>query len=106
MFSSSLPILNFITHRSTPMLPVLYSRFMLHAVLAGFLVVSTTAIGSAQTEDPLGDNPDPVRLFERAQAAHARGDLERALALYEEAIKVRPEFPEAEFQRGDILVSL
>ena len=88
------------------MLLVLYSRLMLHAVLASLILVAAAAMGSAQTDDPLGDNPDPVRLFERAQAAHARGDLERALAFYEEAIKVRPEFPEAEFQRGNILVSL
>ena len=88
------------------MLLVLYSRLMLHAVLASLILVGAAAIGSAQTDDPLGDNPDPVRLFERAQAAHARGDLERALAFYEEAIKVRPEFPEAEFQRGNVLVSL
>ncbi|HKO61138.1 MAG TPA: tetratricopeptide repeat protein, partial [Pyrinomonadaceae bacterium] len=38
--------------------------------------------------------------------AHGRGDLAKALELYEEAIKVRPEFPEAEFQRANVLVSL
>ncbi|MEP6920214.1 MAG: tetratricopeptide repeat protein [bacterium] len=59
---------------------------------------------AAQSEDV--DDADPVRLFERAQAAHAKGDLEHALELYEEAIKVRPEFPEAEFQKGNVLVAL
>ena len=52
------------------------------------------------------DAADPVRLFERGQSAHARGELEKALAFYEQALKVRPEFPEAEFQRGNALASL
>lgn len=61
----------------------------------------------AQTEDSLEDGAaDPVKLFERGQAAHARGDLVRALELYDEAIKVRPEFPEAAFQRGAVQVNL
>ena len=60
---------------------------------------------SAQTEDNFGDGAaDPVKLFERAQAAHARKILIRALELYEEALKVRPEFPEAAYQRGVVLV--
>lgn len=58
----------------------------------------------AQTEDTFSD--DPVKLFERGQNAHSRGDLLKALELYDEAIKVRPEFPEAEFQRGSVLVGL
>ena len=58
-------------------------------------------------QEPFGDDAtDPVRLFERGQGAHARGELEKALVLYEQALKVRPEFPEAEFQRGNALVSL
>ncbi len=61
----------------------------------------------AQTVDVFGDDAtDPVRLFERGQSAHARGELEKAIAFYEQAIKVRPEFPEAEFQRGNALASL
>lgn len=70
------------------------------------LIVCLAGVCAAQTEDSMVDNADPVRLFERAQQAHARGDLVKALEFYEEAIKVRPEFPEAEFQRGTALVSL
>lgn len=79
------------------------------ALVLTTVVIVTCSAGSgvAQTEDPLGDGAaDPVKLFEQAQTAHARGDLARALAYYEEAIKVRPEFPEAEFQLGNVLVSL
>ena len=61
----------------------------------------------AQTEEAFGDDAtDPVRLFERGQSAHARGELEKAIGFYEQALKVRPEFPEAEFQRGNALASL
>lgn len=61
----------------------------------------------AQTDDVFGDSAaDPVKLFERGQNAHARGELEKALQFYEQALKVRPDFPEAEFQKGGALVSL
>jgi tetratricopeptide (TPR) repeat protein len=63
-------------------------------------------MASAQTEDPTEGEMDPVKLFERGQNAHAKGDLSRALALYEGALKLRPEFPEAEYQRGVALVAL
>jgi tetratricopeptide (TPR) repeat protein len=74
------------------------------------LCAISASSANAQVEDALGDGTaDPVKLFERAQAAHARGnkeDLEQALAYYEEALKVKPDFPEAEFQMGNVLLSL
>src|SRR5687768_7621608 len=74
---------------------------------AMLLTISLTRATAAQTEDSFGEtSADPVKLFEQGQNAHARGDLNKALAFYEEAIKVRPEFPEAEYQRGAVLVSL
>jgi tetratricopeptide (TPR) repeat protein len=49
----------------------------------------------------------PILLdYSSGQSAHARGEFEKALEFYEQAIKVRPEFPEAEFQRGNALVYL
>jgi tetratricopeptide (TPR) repeat protein len=60
----------------------------------------------AQTDD-LGDgSADPIKLFERGQNAHAHGEFAKALDFYDQAIKLRPEFPEAEFQRGNALISL
>ena len=78
------------------------------------LLFSFNNATQAQTEDAFGDGgADPVKLFERGQNAHARADrlkalrfYEEAIKFYEEAIKVRPEFGEAEFQRGNALVSL
>lgn len=64
-------------------------------------------VARAQGEDAFSDSAaDPVKLFDRGQNAHARGDLAKALEFYDEALKVRPEFPEAEFQRGNVLSSL
>jgi tetratricopeptide (TPR) repeat protein len=48
----------------------------------------------------------PLDCSSTDRGAHARGEFEKALEFYEQAIKVRPEFPEAEFQRGNALVSL
>jgi tetratricopeptide (TPR) repeat protein len=77
--------------------------FITPAVLLSLMLATTI---SAQIDD-LGDSSaDPIKLFERGQNAHAHGDLERAVEFYEQAIKLRPEFPEAEFQLGTALVSL
>src|SRR6185369_7677142 len=83
-----------------------WSRFA--AFLAALcLLFFAGSVTQAQTDDPFGDgSADPVKLFERGQNAHAHGDLLKALEFYEEAIKVRPEFPEAAFQRGTALVGL
>jgi tetratricopeptide (TPR) repeat protein len=61
----------------------------------------------AQETDEFGDTAaDPVKLFNRAQEAHAKKEYERALELYEEALQLRPDFPEAEFQKAGALVAL
>ena len=74
---------------------------------ACFVLLSVGLVVSAQTVETFGDDAtDPVRLFERGQSAHSRGELEKAIGFYEQALKVRPEFPEAEFQRGSALASL
>ena len=59
-------------------------------------------MATAQINDT--DEMDPVKLFERGQDAHARNDYKRAIELYEAAIKLKPEFPEAEFQRAMALL--
>jgi len=73
---------------------------------------------AAQTADAFDDSgADPVKLFEKGQNAHARANslkdpaeklqtYELALEYYNEAIRVRPEFPEAEFQKGNVLTTL
>jgi len=84
-----------------------WNKFLPTATCMLLLALSAAAPIGAQTEEAFGDDAtDPVRLFERGQAAHARGDLEKALGFYEQALKVRPEFPEAQFQRGNALIGL
>ncbi len=85
------------------------SRFHYHAFVSVFtlalLVCSATAV-SAQGDELSDDEGDPVKLFNRGQDAHAKKDYELALEFYEQAVKLRPEFPEAEFQKAAALVAL
>lgn len=84
-----------------------WNKLLLAATCILLLALSNAAPIKAQTEEAFGDDAtDPVRLFERGQSAHAHGELEKALGFYEQALKVRPEFPEAQFQRGNALASL
>ena len=72
-----------------------------------FLSLAVANLSAAQTEDAFGDTgADPVKLFERGQSAHARNDLVKALEFYDEALKVKPDFAEAEFQRANIFTTL
>lgn len=57
-------------------------------------------------EDGDDEEEDPVKIFNEGQEAHERGDFEAALKLYEKALEIVPEFPEAEYQRGNALLSL
>src|SRR5262244_1070496 len=84
----------------------LWSQHRRPLLLLVWLLLAVCYAGAAfaQTEE-LGE-VDPIKLFERGQNAHARGDLQAALSFYEQAIKLRPEFPEAEFQRGSALIAL
>lgn len=82
------------------------SRQTSFGALTILFIVLCFQIAPAQSDDPTDGETDPVRLFERGQNAHAKGELALALTLYEGALKLRPEFPEAEYQRGVALVSL
>lgn len=88
-----------------PSRPFLY--FTARGVIWSLLLACAVSLHAQTTEDAAGDEgDDPVKIFYRAQEAHAKGDLSRAIELYTEALKVRPEFPEAEYQKGVALVAL
>ncbi|MFV0387448.1 MAG: tetratricopeptide repeat protein [Pyrinomonadaceae bacterium] len=61
-------------------------------------------INSTGNEDEFSqlDESDPAYLFNKAQDFHAAGDFEKALEFYNKALKVKPDFPEAEYQRSMI----
>jgi tetratricopeptide (TPR) repeat protein len=82
------------------------SRQLILSAIAVVFVVICAQLAAAQVDDIGDGETDPIKLFERGQNAHARNDLVAALALYEAALKLRPEFPEAEYQRGVALARL
>ena len=61
--------------------------------------LTSFAQGSETTENP-------VLIFNQAQAVHEKGDLAGAVVLYEKALQIMPEFPEAEYQRASALLAL
>jgi tetratricopeptide (TPR) repeat protein len=86
---------------------VIRQRRLALAFVFALAVVCGAARASAQETDEFGDAAaDPVKLFNRGQEAHAKKEFEQALELYDEALRLRPEFPEAEFQKAGALVAL
>lgn len=73
------------------------------AALAALLLCAACAVSTRAQDD---DEDDPVRVFNHAQDAHAKGDLELAIELYDAALKLKPDFAEAEYQKGVALISL
>ncbi|CAN5746543.1 hypothetical protein BH20ACI4_BH20ACI4_09800 [soil metagenome] len=57
-------------------------------------------------EDGEDDSGKAVALFNQGQDAHEKGNLASALKFYDEALKIIPEFPEAEYQRGMAFLAL
>ena len=64
-----------------------------------FILLSFSAATFAQ-EKVDDEAEDPVEIFNQGQAAHEKGDLQAAIVLYDKALKIIPEFPEAEYQKG------
>jgi len=82
-----------------------HRRLSLALLLA--LALACAHGAAAQETDGFEESAaDPVKLFDRGQEAHAKREHERALELYEEALQLRPDFPEAEFQKAVVLVAL
>jgi tetratricopeptide (TPR) repeat protein len=63
-----------------------------------------SSIYLAQTEPD--DREDAVAVFNQAQDAHEKGDFGAAITLYKKALKILPEFAEAEYQCGAAYLSL
>jgi tetratricopeptide (TPR) repeat protein len=82
---------------------LLRRRYRFAGLLAFVLLCFWVPTVQPQTGGIDGED-DPVKLFERGQDAHARNDYKAAIEFYEAAIKLKPEFPEAEFQRAMALL--
>lgn len=79
--------------------------------LVAFALAFTFALVCAQTkavaQDEFEDDAaDPVKLFNKGQDAHAKKNYEQAIELYDEALKLRPDFAEVEFQKAGALLAL
>ncbi len=78
------------------------SFFTILLLISTFILSAHTTSFSQDTDE----EKDLIEIYNEAQDAHEKGDFAKALKLYEEALKIAPEFPEAEFQRGNALQSL
>ena len=68
-----------------------------------FLLFISVGLAVAQGDD---NQVSAVALFDQAQEIQEKGDLSGAVIIYEKALKILPEFPEAEYQRAAALLSL
>lgn len=85
----------------------MHTRTRTRGVAFALLLLLCALCAPAAAQDELSeDSADPVRLFNQGQDAHAKKNYELALEFYEEALKLRPEFPEAEYQKAAALVAL
>jgi tetratricopeptide (TPR) repeat protein len=73
------------------------------ALLSAFVCAQQRAVAQDEFDD---DAADPVKLFNKGQDAHAKKNYEQAIELYDEALKLRPDFAEVEFQKAGALVAL
>ena len=84
------------------------SARMFRLILPAFCLLFLCAqINFAQEDEPdQTAQAAAVAKFNEGQEAHEKGDFTAALKFYDEAVKLNPEFPEAEFQRGNAFLSL
>lgn len=94
----SMSIFSFYPDRRTRIAPVLLS-----IALVSIFFISSEALSQDEDGDPADE---AIALFNRGQDAHEKGDLKLAIELYEKALKIIPNFPEAEVQRGNAYQSL
>lgn len=73
------------------------------AVLFAIGLIVPSSFAQDEDDDP---SATAVELFQQGQDAHEKGEFGKAIELYERAIGAVKEFPEAEFQRGNALMSL
>ena len=76
------------------------------AFALAFVVALVCAQRVAAQDEFDDDAADPVKLFNKGQDAHAKKNYEQAIELYDEALKLKPDFAEVEFQKAGALVAL
>src|SRR4051794_19302794 len=80
---------------------LVFLRFIRQKSAGAFVLTAILALSGLQLFAQSEDDPQSaVLFFNNGQELHEKGDLAGAVKLYERALKVVPEFPEAEYQRG------
>jgi len=74
------------------------------ALIAFALIFFTSTVALCQDEEEPSDVA--IALFNKGQDAHEKGDLLLAAENYEKALRIIPDFPEAELQRGNAYQAL
>ena len=85
------------------------NRFAIQCLnkLVAIAVLCTVALASdAVAQDSSDTGDDAVAVFNQGQDAHEKGDLQIAIELYQKALKIVPDFPEAELQLGNAFLAL
>jgi tetratricopeptide (TPR) repeat protein len=84
------------------------ARMINGAAKAIFLTLALVVLFTSATlgQEDNDESSRAIALFNAGQDAHEKGDLKTAIDNYEKALKIFPEFPEAELQRGNALQSL
>lgn len=69
------------------------------------LFVALFLIGNASGQSEAAPD-DAVAIFNQAQDLHEKGDISGAIKLYDRALSIVPDFPEAEYQKGVAYLAL
>ncbi len=85
---------------------VRFRRPILSALALFLFLFSANVFAQETKQNNVAGQKDAAQIFNQGQDAHEKGDYKIAVKFYDEAIKLAPEFPEAEFQRGNALLAL
>ncbi len=83
-----------------------FKRRKFAAVILAVLLMFVGAGVSYSQTDADENSQKAIELFNKGQDAHEKNDLNSAIKFYDEALKIFPEFPEIEYQRGNAYQSL
>lgn len=92
--------------RSLSVMPkrgLLRLTFLAAALLTALSSAPASLLAQEDEQDP---TTQAIVFFNLGQEAHEKGKLDTAIEFYEKALKLVPEFPEAEYQRGHAFVRI
>src|SRR3982751_625328 len=76
------------------------------AIVVYALIVGLAPLNALIAQEEAPSSQDAVELFNQGQDEHAKGNFAKAIELYDKAIKIVPEFAEAEYQKGNAFLAV